>query len=123
MAFAIGAVDLAVRIDHRQRVVEMRAVALEKACRNGNAKLLGQFHHRLYGWMVLRRPGQCEMRLFLRLAEIRAGEQLGRQDDLRALCRCLADKIRHCVDILRFIAGKVAVASAATVILRVMRRL
>ena len=63
----------------------MMPVALEEAGRDRDLQLGGQRLHRPDRGMVLRRAGQREQRLVFDLAEIGAGEQLGRKHHLGAL--------------------------------------
>ena len=83
MALAIGAHNLAIGADHRQRVVIMVPVGLEKAGGNGHLQPLGKGPHRHHRWMLRGGPGQREQRLVLNLAEIGPRKQLWRQNDLR----------------------------------------
>ena len=83
VAFTIDAHDVAIGVNHRDTVVEMRPITFKEACGDGNIKPLSKFCHRLDGGMLQDGVCQRKMLFLLRFAEIGAGKQFGRQDDLR----------------------------------------
>jgi len=85
MALAVDAHHLAPVVDHREAVVEMRAVGLEEAGRDADVQLGGERPHRQHRRMRVGGAGGAEQAFVLGLAEIGAFEQFGRQHHLRAL--------------------------------------
>ncbi|MNN49795.1 hypothetical protein D3C81_1643450 [compost metagenome] len=99
VALAIDAQGLAVGVQHDHRVEVVRPLLLEDRDGDDDAQFLG---HRLqlnHGRMLAPRIGGGEPVLLLRHAEIGPLEQLGRQDDLRALGRRLTDQADGLVDV------------------------
>ena len=70
MAFTIYAHDVAIGVNHRDTIVEMRPIAFKEACGDGNIKPLSEFCHRLDGRML--QDGMCQRKMLfiLRFAEI-----------------------------------------------------
>src|SRR3546814_14076365 len=90
MAFAVDAHHLPRVVDHREAVVVMLAIQLEKAGGDVDLQLLRQLLHGKDGRMIGGWPRAAEQALVLDPAEIMTFEQFGRPDDLRALRSCLA---------------------------------
>ena len=99
MALAIDTRDVAVRPDHRQRVVMMRPVRLEEAGRDMHLQFGRQRLHRQHRLVLAHGLGVGEQPLVLDAAEIFALEQFGRQDHLRPPARRLAHQARHVGDV------------------------
>ncbi len=77
----------------------MRPVGLEEAGRDVDAELGGEMLHRQHRLVLVRGPRIGEQALVLDPAEIFAFEQFGRQHDLRAPARRLADEFGHRLDV------------------------
>ena len=77
----------------------MRAVRLEEAGRDGDLERLGERLHREHRLVFADRGGVGEEAFILDAAEILAFEQLGRENDLRALRRGLVDEARDVGDV------------------------
>ena len=100
MALAVDAQRLAARVQHDQRIIIARPLALEDGDRDGDIELGGEGLHRDDARMLHGRPGVGEPALFLAGAEIMGLEQFGRQDDLRAASGGLAHEFRDGLDVL-----------------------
>ena len=104
VALAIGAKDVAIRPDHGDRVVIVMPVALEKAGRDRDLQLRRQLAHRDHRGVLRYRTGKREIRLILLAAKVRAGEKLGRQNNLCPARSGLLNQIGNRGDIGRFVS-------------------
>ena len=100
MALAIDAKDRAVCVGNRHAVVMTRAVLFEEGDGDDDAKLLGELGESKHGRVLTQRIGGGEPFRVLMRGEIDALEQLGWQDDLRALTRGLAHQAFDLGDVL-----------------------
>jgi len=78
-------------------------VPLEEAGRDGHLQLRGERAHGDDTGVLRRWTGQREQRLILLAAEIGAGKQLGREDQLRALRSRILDQRGNGCDIGGFV--------------------
>jgi len=106
MTLAIDTHDLALGIDHRQAVIMMRSVPFKKTGRDGNPILLGQPLHGEHRSAFVHGLRQREQGLIFGPAEIGAGKQFRREDDLGSLLRRLGDKASDGKKIFLFIAAE-----------------
>jgi hypothetical protein len=106
VALAVHALDAAVGVDHRQRIIMMRAVGFEEAGRDMDLQFAGKCLHRLYRRMFGGRLGIGEQALVLDPAEILAFEQFGRQDHLRPARGGFANEARDMGDVAVDIGGE-----------------
>ena len=92
MRLAVYAQQRAVRVEDSRRVVQTVAVPLVKAHRQHHAQLPCQRGQTRHGCVLLRRPRVLIVAVLPFLTKIRALEQLGQQDDLRAFGRRLPNQ-------------------------------
>src|SRR5579884_943220 len=99
MALAVNPGDRAVGADHCERIIMVRAIELEKARRNPDLELGGEFLHRNDRGMLGGGLRRGEEALVFDPAKIGSFEQLGGQNHFRPLCSTFAHELANRSDI------------------------
>ncbi|MNI76874.1 hypothetical protein D3C76_1512270 [compost metagenome] len=105
MGLAVHAQQAPVGVGHAQRIEVGIAGLLVPAQRQHHAQLFGQCGKALEHVAVAILLGQGQVLVVLLDAEVRRGEQLLQQDDLRALGRGLADQLLGLVEVVFQVPG------------------